>query len=71
MGIIGMIVSEMEVSLTGLGYLLITFGNSFLTGQLLAVVIVASMFGVANVVLLKLVQARFFPWIAGQAARQH
>jgi ABC-type nitrate/sulfonate/bicarbonate transport system permease component len=70
LAIIGMIVSEMEVSLTGLGYLLITYGNSFLTGKLLAVVFVASMFGVGNVLLLKWVQRTFFPWIAGVAAEQ-
>jgi ABC-type nitrate/sulfonate/bicarbonate transport system permease component len=70
LAIIGMIVSEMEVSLTGLGYLLITYGNSFLTGKLLAVVLIASLFGVGNVLLLKWVQARFFPWIAGLAAEQ-
>ncbi len=71
LAIIGMIVSEMEISLTGLGFLLITFGNSFLTGQLLAVVFISSMFGVANVLLLKWVQAKFFPWILGSAAQQH
>ena len=70
LAIIGMIVSEMEVSLTGLGNLLITYGNSFLTGKLLAVVFVASMFGVGNVLLLKWVQRRFFGWIAGLAAEQ-
>lgn len=70
LAIIGMIVSEMEVSLTGLGYFLITFGNSFLTGELLAVVFISSMFGVGNVLLLKWVQATFFPWIIGSAARQ-
>ncbi|MDE3103461.1 MAG: ABC transporter permease [Chloroflexota bacterium] len=70
LAIIGMIVSEMEVSLTGLGYLLITYGNSFLTGRLLAVVFISSMFGVANVMLVKWVQATFFPWIAGAAAEQ-
>jgi NitT/TauT family transport system permease protein len=70
LAIIGMIVSEMEVSLTGLGNLLITYGNSFLTGKLLAVVFVASMFGVGNVLLLQRVQRTFFPWIAGVAAEQ-
>jgi NitT/TauT family transport system permease protein len=70
LAIIGMIVSEMEVSLTGLGNLLITYGNSFLTGKLLAVVFVASMFGVGNVLLLQWVQRTFFPWIAGVAAEQ-
>lgn len=70
LAIIGMIVSEMEVSLTGLGYLLITFGNSFLTGRLLAVVFLSSMFGVANVLIVKWIQATFFPWIIGSAAEQ-
>ena len=70
LAIIGMIVSEMEVSLTGLGNLLITYGNSFLTGKLLAVVLVASLFGVANVLILKGLQQRFFPWIEGLAAEQ-
>lgn len=71
LAIIGMIVSEMEVSLTGLGYLLITYGNSFETGQLLAVVFVSSMFGVGAVLLLKWIQATFFPWIIASAAQQH
>lgn len=70
LAIIGMIVSEMEVSLTGLGYLLITYGNSFLTGPLLAVVFISSMFGVANVLLVKWIQVTFFPWILESAAQQ-
>ncbi len=70
LAIIGMIVSEMEVSLTGLGYLFITYGNSFLTGKLLAVVFVASMFGAGNVLRHNWVQRTFFPWIAGVAAEQ-
>jgi ABC-type nitrate/sulfonate/bicarbonate transport system permease component len=70
LAIIGMIVSEMEVSLTGLGNLLITYGNSFLTGKLLAVVFVASMFGVVNLALLRWVERTFFPWIARIAAER-
>ena len=71
LAIIGMIVSEIEVSEAGLGYLLTTFGNSFLTAQLLAVIFISSMFGVGNVLLLKGVQAKFFPWVIGSAAQQH
>ncbi len=55
LAIIGMIVSEMEVSLTG---------------QLLAVIFISSMFGVANVLVVKWVQATFFPWILESAAQQ-
>lgn len=71
LAIIGMIVSEMEVSEAGLGYLLTTFGNSFLTGPLLAVIFISSMFGVGNVLLLKWIQGTFFSWIGGSAAQQH
>jgi len=62
-----MIVSEMEISFVGLGFLLVSFGNSFETGKLLAVVIVTSVLGVLNVTILKAVQSRWFPWIAGVA----
>lgn len=68
LAIIGMIVSEMEISFVGLGFLLVSLGNSFLTGQLLAVVVMTSLLGVLNVVIVKLVQAKWFPWIAGSAA---
>ncbi|HLZ48397.1 MAG TPA: ABC transporter permease subunit [Candidatus Limnocylindria bacterium] len=67
LAIIGMIVSEMEISFVGLGFLLVSFGNSFETGKLLAVVIVTSALGVLNVTILKAVQRRWFPWIAGVA----
>ena len=68
LAIIGMIVSEMEISFVGLGFLLVSFGNSFETAKLLAVVIVTSLLGVLNVTILKWVQATWFPWIAGSAA---
>ncbi len=68
LAIIGMIVSEMEVSFVGLGFLLLHFGSSFETGRLMAVIIVSSLFGIANVLAVKWVQARFFPWISATAA---
>ena len=67
LAIIGMIVSEMEISFVGLGFLLVSFGNSFETAKLLAVVIVTSLLGVMNVTILKAIQRRWFPWIAGVA----
>jgi NitT/TauT family transport system permease protein len=68
LAIIGMIVSEMEVSFVGLGFLLLHFGSAFETGRLLAVIAVSSLFGIANVIVVKWVQRRFFPWIAAVAA---
>ncbi|HEV2249576.1 MAG TPA: ABC transporter permease [Candidatus Limnocylindria bacterium] len=71
LAIIGMIVSEMEISFVGLGFLLVSFGNSFETAKLLAVVIVTSLLGVLNVTILKAVQSRWFPWIGGVAGAGH
>jgi ABC-type nitrate/sulfonate/bicarbonate transport system permease component len=63
LGVIGMIVGEMEVSNVGIGYLLNFYGNGFQTGQLLALVVLAALIGVINVLIVRGIQARWFPWI--------
>lgn len=63
LAIIGMILSEMEVSMVGLGFLLMNFGSSFETARLFAVVLVTSTLGVVSVQVLKWIQRQFFPWI--------
>lgn len=68
LAIIGMIVSEMEVSFTGVGFLLMNYGQNFEIGKLLALVIITACFGMVNVGLVQLVQRVFFRWIAGTAA---
>ncbi|HWG64913.1 MAG TPA: ABC transporter permease [Streptosporangiaceae bacterium] len=64
LGVIGMIVGEMEVSNVGLGYLLNFYGNGFETSKLLALVVLAALIGVANVLVVRAVQARWFRWIS-------
>ncbi|MGH3302939.1 MAG: ABC transporter permease [Streptosporangiaceae bacterium] len=63
LGIIGMIVGEIEVSNVGVGYLLNFYGNGFQTGQLLALVVLAALIGVVNVLIVRGIQARWFKWI--------
>lgn len=63
LGVIGMIVGEMEVSNVGLGYLLNYYGNGFETSKLLALVVLAALIGVFNVLVVRAVQARWFRWI--------
>lgn len=63
LGVIGMIVGEMEVSNVGLGYLLNFYGEGFQTGKLLALVVLASLVGVFNVMLVRGIQLRWFKWI--------
>jgi ABC-type nitrate/sulfonate/bicarbonate transport system permease component len=63
LGIIGMIVGEMEVSNVGLGYLLNFYGQGFQTGRLLGLVFLAALIGVINVMIVRGVQLRWFKWI--------
>lgn len=63
LGVVGMIVGEMEVSNVGLGYLLNFYGTGFQTSKLLALVVLTSLIGVVNVMLVRGIQARWFPWI--------
>jgi NitT/TauT family transport system permease protein len=63
LGVIGMIVGEMEVSNVGVGYLLNFYGEGFQTGNLLALVFIAALIGVVNVMIVRGVQKRWFKWI--------
>lgn len=67
LSIIGMIVGEMEVSNVGLGYLLNQYGESYQTGRLLALIVLAACLGVLNVSILRGIQMRWFKWL--RAAR--
>jgi ABC-type nitrate/sulfonate/bicarbonate transport system permease component len=64
LGVIGMIVGEIEVSNVGLGYFINFYGNGFRTGQLLALIFLAALIGVVNVLVVRGVQARWFRWIS-------
>jgi NitT/TauT family transport system permease protein len=63
LGVIGMIVGEMEVSNVGVGYLLNFYGQGFQTGNLLALVFICALIGVVNVSVVRFVQRKWFPWI--------
>ena len=60
--VIGMVVSEMEVSLVGLGYLLASYASGFQTSKLLAVFVISTVFGLINVGLLSLATRTWAPW---------
>lgn len=64
LGVIGMIVGEIEVSNVGLGYFINLYGDGFRTGQLLALVFLAALIGVFNVLALQGIQAKWFRWIS-------
>lgn len=60
--LIGMIIAQMEISLTGLGGIVVNYGNAFKTSYLLAAVVTASLVGVIAAALLELIRKKVFPW---------
>ncbi|MHB2022451.1 MAG: ABC transporter permease [Mycobacteriales bacterium] len=69
LGLIGMLIAEMEISVKGLGGLVITYGNDLQTAYLLAGICVAALVGVIAVAVLELVRRFFFPWIDALAGK--
>jgi ABC-type nitrate/sulfonate/bicarbonate transport system permease component len=64
--LIGMVIAQMEISVTGLGGLIINYGNAFKTAYLLAAVCTASLVGVVAAAALEVVRRLVFPWTQGE-----
>jgi ABC-type nitrate/sulfonate/bicarbonate transport system permease component len=64
--LIGMVLAQMEISVAGLGGIIINYGNAFKTAYLLAAVFTASLVGVIAAALLELIRRVAFPWTKGQ-----
>jgi NitT/TauT family transport system permease protein len=60
--LIGVMIAQMEISVTGLGGIVINYGNAFKTAYLLAGVVTASLVGVVAAALLEVIRKRVFPW---------
>jgi len=60
--LIGVMIAQMEISVTGLGGIVINYGNAFKTAYLLAGVVTASLVGVIAAMLLEVIRKRVFPW---------
>lgn len=60
--LIGVLISQMEISVTGLGGLVVNYGNAFKTAYLLAAIITASLVGVVAAVILEVLRSLLFPW---------
>jgi ABC-type nitrate/sulfonate/bicarbonate transport system permease component len=61
-GLIGMVIAQMNISVTGLGGLVVDYGNAFKTAYLLAAIITASLVGVIAAAGLELLRRVLFPW---------
>ena len=62
LGIIGMVVGEMEVSNVGVGWLLLQYGAGLQTAFLLGLIAITSVYGVVNVTILKIIERTVFRW---------
>ena len=60
--LIGMVIAQMEISVTGLGGLVVNYGNAFKTAYLLAAIVTASLVGVIAAAGLELLRRWLFPW---------
>ncbi len=60
--LIGMIVSEFLINLSGLGYLIIVYQNTFRIDKMFVPVIVVALFGIVLMGLVQLVEGRIAPW---------
>lgn len=60
--LVGVIIAEMDISLKGLGGLVVLYGDAFNTSALLAIIICSAMVGVICTILLDVLRRRTTPW---------
>jgi NitT/TauT family transport system permease protein len=70
LALIGMLLGQMDISVKGLGGLIITYGDELRTDYLLAGICVAAMVGVLGVAALEILRKKAFPWIDAVAGRE-
>lgn len=61
-GILAMIVAEFFTALSGLGGMIVKYGNFFQTARMFVPILVVSLFGVLAVELVKHIEVRLAPW---------
>ena len=66
--LIGIMIAQMEISVTGLGGIVVNYGNAFRTAYLLAGVVTASLVGVVAAVALEVIRKTAFPWTEDKEA---
>lgn len=69
LGLIGMLLAQMDISVKGLGGIIITYGDELKTDYLLAGICIAALVGVLGVAALELLRKAAFPWIDAVAGR--
>ncbi len=66
-GLVGMVVSEFYTTITGLGYMIVQYANTFRTDRLFVPIVVLMIMGVGLTGLLRSLERRIAPWhVPGQ-----
>lgn len=69
LGLVGMMIAEMDISVNGLGGLVINYGDELRTAYLLGAICISALVGVITVAILELIRRTFFGWIDAIAGR--
>jgi NitT/TauT family transport system permease protein len=70
LGLIGMLLGEMDISVSGLGGLVINYGDELKTAYLLAAICLAAFVGVIAVGILQIIRRQTCPWIDALTNRE-
>ncbi len=71
LGLVGMMIAEMDISVNGLGGLVINYGDELRTAYLLGAICISALVGVITVAILELIRRSFFGWIDAVAGRSN
>jgi NitT/TauT family transport system permease protein len=71
LGLVGMMIAEMDISVNGLGGLVINYGDELRTSYLLGAICISAIVGVITVAVLEIIRRSFFGWIDAVAGRDN
>ncbi|MEP7365291.1 MAG: ABC transporter permease [Acidobacteriota bacterium] len=60
--LVGVVVAEMFTALSGLGYMIVLYGNTFRTAELFVPILVLALISIAITNLIRRLERRFAPW---------
>lgn len=63
-GLVGMVVAEFYTTITGLGYMIVRYANTFHTDRLFVPIVVLMIMGVVLTALLRRLERRIAPWLS-------
>lgn len=63
-GLVGIVIADFYTAISGIGYLIVLYANSFQTAKLFVPIVTLMLLGVVLTELLKLLETRITPWLS-------